>query len=191
MNRNFLSRLIGISFYLAPVLMFLSDLVGFTLGDKYFWLSTHFLWLSFYFFLGVIFGMVQLSNYTSFSVISAMIAVFGVLIGITIIGMSRFAWGLEMEDVNYSVIVSADSNPWVFFTSRFPGITFPLGLIMMVFALKRNTVIKNYLMTGLILSILLFPLGRIPKELIINMVGDVLMIIFFGMIGKAYQRKMD
>lgn len=191
MNSNFPSRLIGITFWLAPVLMFLSDLSRLIFGEQFFWLSTHFFWLSFYAFLGVIFGMVQLSNYSSFSVTSALIAGFGVLIGITIIGMSRFAWGVETEGVSHAVIVSADSNPWVFFTSRFPGITFLVGLIMLVVALKRKNVINNYLLAGLIFSILLFPLGRIPKELIINVVGDSLMVIFFGMVGKAYLLKMN
>jgi hypothetical protein len=191
MTRNYPARLIGITFWLAPVLMFSSDLIRLILGEQSFWLSTHFFWLSFYAFLGVIFGMVQLSDYSPYSVTSALIAGFGALTGITIIGMSRFAWGVEMEGVSHAVIVSADSNPWVFFTSRFTGITFPIGLIMLVVGLKRNKVVNGYLLAGLILSILLFPLGRIPKELLVNVVGDGLMIIFFGMVGKAYKKKLN
>ena len=191
MKSNFPSRLIGITFWLAPLLMFLSDLTGLVFGEQFFWISSILFWLSFYTFLLLIIGMVQLSNYSSFSVSSALIAGFGVLIGITIIGISRMAWGVETEGVSHVVIVSADSNPWVFFTSRFPGITFPVGLILLVVSLKRKNVINNYLMAGLIFSLLLFPLGRIPKELIINVVGDAFMIIFFGMVGKAYQLKMN
>lgn len=185
------TRLISSSFVFAPSLMFISDLLSWLKHDDFFWISSILFWLSFYTFLLVIIGMVQLSNYSSFSVTSALIASFGALIGITIIGMSRFAWGVETEGVSHAVIVSADSNPWVFFSSRFPGITFPVGLIMLVVALKRKNVINNYLLAGLIFSILLFPLGRIPKELIINVVGDSLMVIFFGMVGKAYQLKMN
>lgn len=183
MKGNFLTRLIRTSFWLAPTLMLLSDLSRLLFGGEYFWLSTHFFWLSFYAFLGVIAGMAHISGYSTFSVISALVAAFGVLIGITIIGMSRFAWGVEMEGVSAEVITSADSNPWVFFTSRFPGITFPLGLIMLAVALKRKKVINNYVLAGLIVSILLFPLGRIPKEFIVNVGGDALMIVFFGIVG--------
>lgn len=96
-----------------------------------------------------------------------------------------------MEGISPEVIAAADANALVFFTSRFPGITFPLGLILLAVALKRKKVISGYLLAGLIVSIVLFPTGRIPKELIINVIGDGLMIIFFGMAGSAYRRKMN
>jgi hypothetical protein len=191
MNDNFPVRLIRTTFWLAPFWMFVSDLSGLIIGSQSFWISTHFFWLSFYTFLGLIFGMVQLLNYSPYSVISGLIAAFGALIGITIIGMSRFAWGVEMEGISRDVIIAADSNPWVFFTSRFLGITFPIGLIMLVIGLKRHYFINTYLLVGLIVSILLFPLGRIPKELILNVAGDALMVIFFGMVGKIYLKKMN
>ncbi len=79
----------------------------------------------------------------------------------------------------------------MFFTSRFPGITFPIGLILLAVALRRRKVINGYLLAGLIVSIVLFPLGRIPKELLVNVVGDALMIIFFGMVGRAYAAAMS
>jgi hypothetical protein len=189
MNRDFAFRLISISFVLAPVLMLLSDLSALIFGEQLFWVSTHLFWLSFYVFLGLIVGMGQLLNFSPYAVISALIAGFGALIGITIIGMSRYEWGLETEGVSMEVLASAHSNPWVFFTSRFPGITFPLGLIMLVVGLKRNNLINGHLLAGLIFAIVLFPLGRIPKELMINVAGDALMILFFGMVGKIYLKE--
>jgi hypothetical protein len=35
--------------------------------------------------------------------------------------MYRFAWGVETEGVSHAGIVSADSNPWVFFLESISG----------------------------------------------------------------------
>lgn len=183
------TKLIGTSFVLGPVLMLVADVLALLDQVRFFWASSILFWLSFYCFIFLIFGLVQLSAYSQFSLVSACIALFGVLIGITIIGMSRFAYGMEISGVSHDLIVSADANPWVFFTSRFPGITFPVGLIMLVAALKRNKMINGFLLLGLLVSILLFPLGRIPKELAINVAGDALMIICFGTVRSIYQKR--
>lgn len=190
MQTNFPFKLIHTCFWLAPTLMFLSDFSRLVFGEPAFWVATHLFWLSFYAFLGVIFGMIQLADYSRYAVISAIIAGFGALIGITIIGMARMAWGLEAEGATREMILAADANLHVFLSSRFPGITFPLGLILLAIGLKRKKLISNYLLTGLILSIVLFPAGRIPKELIINVIGDGLMILCFGMLGNIYLRQI-
>jgi hypothetical protein len=189
MNRSFPTRLIGVTFWLAPVLMLVSDLLGWLAPSPFFWVASLAFWLSFYTFLGLIYGMFQLSNRSTYAVVSFLVAVFGALIGITIIGMTRYAWGVGVEGVAPATIQAAHANPWVLFTSRVPGITFPIGLIMLSIALKRNHRINGLLLTGLIFSILLFPLGRIPQWIISNVIGDALMIVFFGMVGRIYRNK--
>jgi len=189
-NRDFPIKLIGASFWLAPVLMFLSDLCGLVFSDRFFWIATHLFWLSFYSFLGLIYGMVQLLRYSSYSVISGLIAGFGALIGITIIGMARYAWGIEMEEIGSEVLASAHSNTFVFFSSRATGITFPIGLMMLAMGLKRNNLISVKVFAGLLISILLFPVGRISGQGIFNVIGDGLMVISFGHVGWVYLQKM-
>lgn len=168
--------------------MLVSDLLVWLAADQFFWTASLFFWLSLYVFLGLIYGMFQLSNRSTYAVVSFLLAVFGALIGITIIGMSRYAWGVSGAGVDQAVIQAAHANPWVLFTSRVPGITFPLGLIMLSIALKRNNRIDGLLLTGLILATLLFPLGRIPGWIISNVIGDTLMVVFFGMVGQVYRK---
>ena len=184
------TKLIHLAFWAAPVLMFASDLLAFLGLDQLFWLASILFWLSFYAFIGLILGMVQLSQYSNFATISALLAIFGSLIGITIIGMSRYQWGIELQGVDREIITNAHMHPWVFSTSRSPGLTFPIGLIMLGIALRRNGLIKPLFLVGLIISILLFPVGRISSQLIFNVIGDGLMIVFFGMIGRVYAEKI-
>lgn len=96
-----------------------------------------------------------------------------------------------MEGVSAEMIRNAHQNPWVFFTSRATGITFPIGLIMLSIGLYKNKTISLPLLIGLVVSIILFPIERIPKELIFNVAGDALMIVSFKMVGKAYRRKTN
>lgn len=190
MNHSFPCRLIELTFWLAPGLMLLSDLCGAVFDQRLFWVSTHCFWLSFYAFLGLIVGMVQLLHVSPYALIAGLIAAFGALIGITIIGMARYAWGVSTAGVGAEVLASAHAHPLVFFSSRAPGITFPLGLILLAVGLKRNRLIGTGAFIGLVTSILLFPIGRISGHILVNVIGDGLMLIFFGRVGQLYGRAM-
>lgn len=180
------ARLIRATFWLAPALMLMSDLGTLVIGESGFWLTTHLFWLSFYAFLGLIFGLVQTANTSTFAVASGLIAGFGALIGITIIGMTRYTWGVEAEGVETEILTAAHANPWVFLSSRATGITFPIGLILLVIALQQQQPVSRWLFAGLLIAILLFPIGRISQTLPINVVGDGLMLLFFGRLGRTY-----
>ncbi|MBZ0180805.1 MAG: hypothetical protein K8F36_16095 [Melioribacteraceae bacterium] len=183
METNFQNKILAVSFISAPLLMLISDVLKLLLPEDYFWFNSIIFWFSFYAFIGVIIGMVKLSNNTTFSNISAMLAIFGTLIGITIIGSERAAGSMLIHQIDIEVIKQILSEPILFFTSRMPGILFPIGLIMLSIAMKKagSLSLPNTLI--LILGILLFPVGRIPKVVGINVISDFLMLIIFVQIG--------
>jgi hypothetical protein len=186
----FLQKLIKSAFWLAPILMLLSDTINLLGWEAGYWLASIAFWLSFYFFLLVIIGMVHLSQGSNFAIVAGLLAAAGTLIGITIIGTSRFAWGMEMMGTSEEVLMEVHMDPRIFFTSRFPGILFPVGLILLAISLKRHGVINGFLLVGLLVSIVLFPLGRIPGIYLFNVIGDVLMVVFFGgLLGRKLNSK--
>ncbi|MCB0663655.1 MAG: hypothetical protein KDC24_12995 [Saprospiraceae bacterium] len=180
-------KILSHSFWLAPALMLVSDLITLFQIESAFWVASISFWFTFYLFIYVIIAMVQMAGNTTFATISGLLAIFGSLIGITIIGSARFAWGMELTGVTEEVLNEVHMHPWIFFTSRFPGILFPIGLILLSFGLKRKGIINNGILIGLLISIILFPMGRIPKIIEFNVVGDILMIVFFGMLVRKYQ----
>lgn len=190
--KPFLQKLIKSAFWLAPILMLISDTINLLGWEAGYWLASIAFWLSFYFFLLVIIGMVRLAQVSNFATIAGLLAAAGALIGITIIGTSRFAWGMELTGVSREVLMEVHMHPWIFFTSRFPGILFPTGLILLSVSLKRQGVINGLLLGGLLISIVLFPTGRIPGIALFNVIGDGLMVLFFGwQLGNIYQREFS
>lgn len=189
---TFPHQLLKSAFWLAPILMLVSDIINMLQWEAGYWLASIAFWLSFYFFLLVIIGMVRLAQVSNFATIAGLLAAAGALIGITIIGTSRFAWGMELTGVSREVLMEVHMHPWIFFTSRFPGILFPLGLILLSIILKRKGIINSIHLGGLLIAILLFPIGRIPSIIEFNVIGDVLMVVFFGgILGKKLDSKLQ
>lgn len=175
-NKIIASSLIG-----APLLMLLADLAGPVLGKEAgFWYATLLLWFSFYAYLGAIAGLVKLSGNTRLAVIGAMIALLGALIGTTIMGLERVGWAMSMQEFTREQIMATINYPVVFFTSRAPGLTFPIGLLILTYTLYKAGQLSLSATLLLAVGVILFPVGRIVAGAWANVPGDAIMLVVYG-----------
>jgi len=182
MVTSFQSKIVGLSFVGAPLLMLISDSLSWLLPGKFGWGSSIIFWFSFCAYIPVIIGMVSLSHNTNTASIAAVLATIGSLIGITIVGMGRTALSMKMHQINRELISSVLTEPILFFTSRMPGILFPIGLIMLTATMKKAGALSNINTILLIIGIVLFPVGRIGQEIVFNVIGDALMLIVLAQV---------
>jgi len=182
MATRFQSNIIKFSFVGAPLLMLISDSRGWLFPDKFPWFGSILFWFSFCAYIAVIMGMVDLSDNTKTASIAAILATIGTLIGITIIGMGRTAEVMRMHEISPELIRTVLSEPILFFTSRTPGILFPIGLIMLTITMKKAGSLNTLNTLLLIIGIVLFPVGRIGSEVLFNVIGDALMLIVLSQV---------
>lgn len=90
---------------------------------------------------------------------------------------------MEMHQIGPELISAVLTEPILFFTSRMPGIFFPIGLILLTVTMKKADSISTANAILLIIGIILFPVGRIGGEILFNVIGDALMLIVFSQVG--------
>ena len=180
---NKYKKIIGIALIGAPLLMLLADANWLVFGHlESFWFGSVTMWLSFYLFVGLIIGLYHLSNQSKLALAGTMIAIFGVLAGATIMGLDRVGWAMHEIGLGNEVSRTV-SHPRVFFTSRFVGLTFPIGLILLSISLYKAKVLNLMWMLILIIGIILFPVGRIVVGFVANVPGDLIMLFIYGKLG--------
>lgn len=176
-------KLIGISLIAGPLAMLAADAAAALAGDGAFWISTMGLWLAFYAYAGASFGMMVLAGHGGVAVAGGLLTLFGALIGATIMGLERMAWSMRLHQLEADQVIDVLTEPAVFFTSRAPGLTFPLGLLLLTFALTRAGALSRVAAGVLAVGIVLFPVGRIVAGPWANVVGDGLMLATLGPLG--------
>ncbi len=167
----------------APLLMLIADVKSVIFEyPQNFWFGSILLWLSFYAFIGLVHGLYHISNCTKLALVGAMIAIFGILVGETIMGLDRVAWA--MNEVGLAdEIGKTVHHPLVSNTSRKIGLLFPIGLIILAFSTYKAKAINIISLILLIIGILLFPLGRIILGPSANVPGDIIMLFIYGKLG--------
>ena len=174
---------LGVSLVLAPLLMLAGDAVSAVVGKPGFWITSLSLWLSFYAYIGAILALLVLAGNGRLAQVGAVIALFGALIGGTIMGLDRMAWSMRIHDLASDVARDVMTEPVVFFTSRAPGIAFPIGLLLLTYALRRADVLSLAAACILAVGVCLFPVGRIAVGPWANVVGDTLMLMVLAPLG--------
>ncbi len=183
MRTRFQAVIVALSFIGAPILMLITDTLNLLTPGQYQWFASVTFWFSFCAYVAVIMGMVKLSGDTNLASVAAILAIMGTLIGITIIGTSRVGMSMLMQGIEKEMIMAAMYEPIVFFTSRAPGILFPVGLILLTITMKKAGSINTVNSAILLVGIILFPVGRIPQMVGFNVAGDILMLIVLAQIG--------
>lgn len=183
METNFQYKIVGTAFIGAPLLMLISDLIQWLSPGSIPWINSVIFWLSFYTYIAVVVGMVKLSGNTRGANVGAMLAILGALIGITIIGLGRVALSLDMHGMERELINEVISEPLVFFTSRAPGILFPVGFIILAFTMKKSGTFSTLSTILFLIGVILFPMGRIPRIIEFNVAGDLLMLAALAPVG--------
>ena len=178
-----ITKHIAFSMILAPLLMLLADSIDLIFEyPEYFWFSSISMFLSFYVFLGLIYGVYYLSKRTKLALVGALITSFGVLAGETILGLERVAWAMNEIGLNEE-IKNTVYHPVVFSTSRKIGLAFPIGLIILGISKFKARVINLVTVVILLIGIVLFPVGRIAIGPSANVLGDFIMLLIYGKLG--------
>ncbi len=181
-HRSRIVWLSGLSLVAAPLLMLLADGLALPSAGGVTLVSVV-LWLSFYVFIGAAIGVVGPAGHTPTALTGASLAVFGCLIGGTIMGLERMHASMLRHGVATDQAWAIMSDPAVLLTSRAPGLTFPVGLLLLTVALYRVGVLAPAMATLLAVGVVLFPIGRIRAQPAVNVIGDTLMLIVLGVLG--------
>lgn len=175
-------RLVGVSLIGAPLLMLSADAASLAFGGAGVPGGIA-LWVAFYGFVGASIGMMQLAGSGWLAVVGALFAVFGCLLGTTIVGTDRVFNAMLQRGMTSEFVTEIAMEPAIFLTSRAPGLAFPIGLFILTIALARAQVLSRVAASVLAVGVVLFPVGRIAVGVAANVVSDALMLAVLGGLG--------
>ena len=172
---------------LAPLVMLAADLVMWVGGEGAFWPWSVALWVSFFLYIPAILALVHLLRPEGdrLGLLGGSLALVGVMIGATIQGVMR-AQSVAIDRLGPSVaeMISATYGEAPLLpTSISPGLTFPLGLVLLAIGVGRTGVGSLWTAAAVALGAILFPVGRIGGLLEVSLLSDALLLLGLGALG--------
>ncbi|MEQ9570357.1 MAG: hypothetical protein RLN75_09225, partial [Longimicrobiales bacterium] len=122
------AALAGLCLIAGPLLMLLSDVSFLLIESPVFW-PTLTLWASFFLFVPAVIALSARSGMGGLSLWGALAALFGCLMGVTIVGQERVMWSMQLHGISRDTLSEVMMEPALFLSSRAPGLDFPLGLL--------------------------------------------------------------
>ncbi len=181
-NRSFI-RIAGVCSILAPLVLFIGDLLLLSAGLRFEW--TIALWLSFVLFVPAIFGLTYLtaSDGSRLAIVGGASAFFGCMAGASMQVLFR-VWAVLNELGSPQTIELLQSSRKLIASTQMIGLFFPVGLLILAACLYRKRIVNPLVPLALAGGAILFPMGRIAGLLVGFIGGDLLLITAFGMIGR-------
>jgi len=185
---NLRRQIAGVSLILAPVLMLVADALWFGAGMT---MTGLVMWkVVFLIYLLAILGMVHLlrRNADRLGLAAGLLAFTGLMTGPSLVTLRQVNQatldaGLSANIVEQVSNAIANNFPIMATSAYFTGPAFPLGLILFGVGLYRVRVMPKWAAALLILSGILYPIGRIGGILPVIFVCDVVAVIAMGLIG--------
>ncbi len=155
-------RIAGAAMIAAPLVMLVADSIGLAFGDVGFWAWSVALWVSFLLFVPAVVGMsaAAAGSADRLGLAGAGLALIGLMTGATIMGVHRTAHVLSGA-VGEAEMAAAPGAKLLLATSIQPGLTFPIGLLILTLALRRAGALSGPMAAVLAAGAILFPVGRI------------------------------
>ena len=176
-------KVIGVSLVVAPLLMLGGDAIALWGGQELGLWSGVLLFLSVYCFAGVVLGLHTLAGDRIGALAGALLALFGCFMAAAMSGFDRAAWSMRQHGIPSDSIQEVTAEPAVFLLTRPPGITFPVGLILLTIYVIKAGHLTRLQGAILILGIVLFPVGRVFAGPVVNVPSDAIMLAVLGALG--------
>lgn len=163
----------------SPVLLLLGDVLQVVGGFDFEW--TLALWGCFLLLIPALLWLPRLLGREDHGgiVTGSLLAYVGALFGATMQAM--FRTGFVLRDFGHEdAIADIASHLPLRATTQFPGILFPLGLLVLSVALFRSRAVPRPLALLLALGAILFPIGHAVRITFALIAGDVVLVAAFG-----------
>lgn len=176
-------RIAGLCAILAPLVMFIGDLVLIVGGRKFEW--TIILWLAFVLFVPAIFGLTYIAfgrSENKLALAGGASAFFGAMAGAGMQVLFRVYAVLE-ETGDGQAIEDLQKTFKLIAATQMIGLFFPIGLILLSISLFRHRGFNR--LTPLLLTVgaILFPIGRIGGYAFAVIGSDLVLTAAFVLIG--------
>jgi len=182
----------NILFILGPVLLLTADLLAAISGEDYHFRTGFILWLALLCFLAILFGLYRLTAKSQ-----KRVAVAGVVSGS--IGLMAAACITALYRVEAVLISGLDPQTFQvveaalldspIIATVFPfSPLFPIGLLLLSFALWRSGTVGIWLAVSIAMGALLFPAARMSGIVSIQMASGILLLT--GLSGVVFQTNM-
>ena len=176
-------KVIGVSLVVGPLLMLGGDAIALWGGQELGLWSGVLLFLSAYCFVGVVLGLHTLAEDRIGALAGALLALFGCFMAASMSGFDRAAWSMWRHGIPSDSIQEVTAEPAVFLLTRPPGITFPIGLILLTIYVIKAGHLTRLQGALLILGVVLFPVGRVFAGPVVNVPSDAIMLAVLGALG--------
>ncbi|HSJ69568.1 MAG TPA: hypothetical protein VK921_17940 [Anditalea sp.] len=178
-----------IIFILGPVLLLTADLLAAFSGEDYHFRSGFILWLALLCFLSILFGLKRLTvePYRKIAMAGVVSGSIGLMAAACITALYRveavLISGLDAKTFSVVEAVLLDS-PIIATVFPFSPL-FPVGLLLLSFAVWRSKTVGRWFALSIALGSLLFPEARMGGMLAVQMASGILLLI--GLSGAAFQ----
>ena len=176
-------RVIGASLVVGPLLMLVGDAMALWGSQELRLWSGVLLFLAAYCFAGVVLGLYALAENRLGALAGALLALFGCFVAASISGFDRAVWSMRLHGIAGESIREVMTEPAVFLLTRPPGITFPIGLILLTIYVMKAGHLTRLQGAALILGIVLFPVGRVFAGPVVNVPSDAIMLAVLAALG--------
>lgn len=189
------SILIKILFILGPVLLLMADLLAAFSGEEYHFRTGFILWLALLCFLAILFGLNRLAAEPQRKVALAGVVSgsIGLMAAACITALYRVEAVLvsELDPQTFELVEAALLDSPIIATIFPFSPLFPIGLILLSFAVWRSKTVGVWFAVSIAFGALLFPAARMSGIVPIQMASGILLLIGLG--GTVFQanKKVD
>ena len=172
-------RIARLAALLAPRLLLAGDCLALLSPYSICW--TVFLWLLFVCFVPALVGLVVALSRTQplLAATGGVIVLIGTMAGASM--QAYFRTGILLQNGGHEAAIAFLRTQSVLpLTTQVPGICFPVGLLVLAFALWRSGIAPGWVAATLALGAVLFPVGHAARVNWALMAGDVVLALAFG-----------
>lgn len=172
-------RMARVGAVLAPLLLLVGDCLAIANMNSIWW--TLLLWLSFVCFIPALVALVVAVSRSTpvLAAVGGVVVLIGTMAGA---GMQAyFRAGIVLEHAGHEAAVAfLRTQRVMLLTSQVPGICFPIGLLLLSFALWRSRLAPAWVSGTLALGAVLFPIGHAVRVSWALVGGDVVLAVAFA-----------
>jgi hypothetical protein len=183
------SILIKLIIILGPVLLLTADLLAAFSGEEYHFRTGFILWLALLCFLAILFGLNRLAAESQRKVAMAGVVCgsIGLMAAACITALYRVEAVLvsELDPQTFEAVEAALLDSPIMATIFPFSPLFPIGLLLLSFAVWRSGTVGIWLAVSIALGALLFPAARMSGIVPIQMASGILLLIGLG--GAVFQ----